>query len=115
MKLVEQRQEILDRFYAEHGPCCAGCDWWRHVNSLIGECHRSAPVSNEQRYSMVRIDWHTWRFREPQAGHILTNREHHCGDFKDEFDWSILPPGYLRRIGHAATPNPPPPSIEQGE
>ena len=34
-----------------------------------------------------------------QAGHILTLRDHHCGDFKDEFDWSSLPKHYLRRIG----------------
>lgn len=99
MSLVVRRQEIIDRFYVEHGPCCAGCDWWQHVNSLIGECHKSAPVPAEQRFSMVRIDWHTWRFQEPEAGHILTNREHHCGDFKDDFDWATLPPQYLRRIG----------------
>ena len=34
-----------------------------------------------------------------QAGHILTPRDHHCGDFEDEFDWSSLPTHYLRRIG----------------
>jgi hypothetical protein len=56
-------------------------------------------VSAEQRYSMVRIDWHTFRFQGQDAGHILTNREHRCGDFKDDFDWSSLPPAYLRRIG----------------
>jgi hypothetical protein len=98
-----KRQEILDRFYVEHGPCCAGCDWWFHTNSLIGECHKSAPVSAEERYSIVQMDWHTWRFRDADAGHILTNREHHCGDFKDEFDWTTLPPHYLRRIGKEAT------------
>ena len=92
-------QEACDRFYVEHGPCCAGCDWWHHINALVGECHRSAPVSADQRFSMVRMDWHTYRFQSPEAGHILTNREHHCGDFKDEFDWSSLPPHYLRKIG----------------
>lgn len=35
------------------------------------------------------------------AGHVMTPREHHCGDFKDEFDWSALPAHYLRRIGGA--------------
>lgn len=96
------RQECVDRFYIDNGPCCAGCDWWVHINSLIGECHKSAPVSSEQRFSMVRMDWHTYRFSEPSAGHILTNREHHCGDFKDDFDWSILPARYLERIGWTA-------------
>ena len=99
---VPSRQEAIDRFYVDHGPCCAGCDWWAHINSVVGECLKSAPVSSEERFSMVRIDWHTWRFREPAAGHILTNREHRCGDFKDEFDWSTLPPHYLRRIGRKA-------------
>ena len=35
------------------------------------------------------------------AGHVLTPREHHCGDFKDNFDWGTLPPHYLCRIGGA--------------
>ncbi|WP_454751629.1 hypothetical protein [Cupriavidus necator] len=35
----------------------------------------------------------------PEAGHVMTRREHHCGDFKDEFDWSSLPSAYLRKIG----------------
>lgn len=94
------RQESLDRQYVENGPCCAGCDWWVSVNSLVGECHKSAPVSAEQRYSMVRMDWHTYRFRDQNAGHILTNREHKCGDFKDDYDWTTLPVSYLMRIGY---------------
>jgi hypothetical protein len=36
----------------------------------------------------------------PGAGHVLTNREHRCGDFKDSFDWQSLSPAYLRRIGY---------------
>lgn len=95
----QQTQECVDSFYAKSVPCCAGCDWWKHMNSVFGECHRSAPVSAEQRLSMLTINWHTYRFTDPQAGHILTNREHYCGDFKDEFDWSSLPASYLKRIG----------------
>ena len=34
------------------------------------------------------------------AGHVMTERDHHCGDFKDSFDWSSLPMLYLKRIGH---------------
>lgn len=41
----------------------------------------------------------------PEAGHIMTRREHHCGDFKDEFDWTCLPAAYLRKIGRP-TPSP---------
>jgi len=33
-------QEHVDRFYFAHGPCCAGCDWWRHINSVGGMCER---------------------------------------------------------------------------
>jgi hypothetical protein len=35
----------------------------------------------------------------PGAGHVLTPREHVCGDFKDDFDWSALPLIYRRFIG----------------
>lgn len=34
----------------------------------------------------------------PGSGHILTWRDHHCGEFADTFDWSTLPQHYLRRI-----------------
>lgn len=100
--LTTKTQEAADRFYMEHGPCCAGCDWWSHIGSLIGECRKSAPVSAEERYSVVRMEWTSYRLQDREAGHILTNREHHCGDFKDEFDWPTLPADYLRRIGWAA-------------
>jgi hypothetical protein len=97
--LTTKQQEAADRFYFQYGPCCAGCDWWHRSSSLIGECRKSAPVSAEERYSIVSMDWTTFRLTTPEAGHILTNREHHCGDFKDDFDWPSLPPHYLRRIG----------------
>ena len=34
---AERTQAILDQFYKERGPCCAGCDWWRWHNSVAGE------------------------------------------------------------------------------
>lgn len=90
---------ILDTFYVTHGSCSAGCDWWAYFNSLTGECRRSAPVAGEQRITMLGM-------RSPSrvsgAGHVMTLRDHHCGEFKDDFDWSTLPPHYLRRIGRAA-------------
>jgi hypothetical protein len=92
---------IIDRFYVEHGACCAGCDWWAPANSLAGECRRGPPVSAEQRFQMLGITGHSMR-RHVGAGHVMTRREHHCGEFKDEFDWNTLPPHYLRRIGRAA-------------
>jgi hypothetical protein len=33
------------------------------------------------------------------GGHIVTAREHVCGDFKDEFDWSSLPLPYRKLVG----------------
>lgn len=91
-----REQRILDQFYAAHGPCCAGCDWWRWLNSVIGECHRSAPVSGRERTAMIGIRVHS---QAQETGHIMTPREHVCGDFRDEFDWSSLPAPYLRSIG----------------
>lgn len=92
---IEAAQERADRFYMTHGPCCAGCDWWYGLNSVVGECRRHAPVPAEQRVAMIGIQGHSLK---AMAGHVMTPREHHCGDFKDEFDWSTLPPHYLRRI-----------------
>ena len=92
-------QRILDSFYTQHGPCCAGCDWWLFQNSAAGECTRSAPVPGAERAGMLGIDWSS---RPMHAGHVMTPREHHCGDFKDDFDWHSLPPLYLKRIGRNA-------------
>ncbi len=97
-----ERQQTADTFYWSHGPCCAGCDWWANINGLAGECRRSAPVSAKERHAMLSMSGCSLPL---QAGHILTLRDHHCGDFKDEFDWSSLPKHYLRRIG--AQPSPP--------
>jgi hypothetical protein len=92
-------QEACDRFYTANGPCCAGCDWWGSASSVAGECTRSAPVPGGQRYAMLGI---TGTSLPMAAGHVMTPREHRCGEFKDEFDWSSLSPLYLRRIGRAA-------------
>lgn len=89
-------QEFIDRFYFQHGPCCAGCDWWHSINSLAGECWRSAPVSGAERIAMLGISGTSMPL---PAGHVLTRRDHICGDFKDEFDWSSLPIAYRKRVG----------------
>jgi len=89
-------QEFHDRFYFERGPCCAGCDRWRSISGLIGECHARAPVSGHERYSAILGNPSPMPM---PAGHILTYRDHHCGDFKDEFDWEALPLPYRLRVG----------------
>lgn len=91
------RQEAVDRFYFTHGaPCCAGCDWWSHINSASGECRLSAPVAETERWAMVGISGCSL---STGAGQVVTPRAHSCGQFRDSFDWSSLPPAYQRRIG----------------
>ncbi|PWE56736.1 hypothetical protein DEM27_10255 [Metarhizobium album] len=92
----DPQQEFIDRFYFEHGKCCAGCDWWRSISSVIGDCTRSAPVSGAERAHMIGI---VGAHPLISAGHVVTPREHVCGDFKDDFDWSTLPLPYRKRIG----------------
>ena len=99
VKNIQQyrQQECVDTFYWKHGACCAGCDWWSHLNSVCGDCTKSAPVSGHERAAMLGLKFSSV---SPSAGHVLTNREHRCGDFRDSFDWRTLPVAYLRRIGY---------------
>lgn len=94
-------QENIDRFYWAHGPCCAGCDWWESINVLAGKCTRRAPVRGRDRWGLIAICGCSL---DSGPGHIVTPREHRCGDFKDDFDWSSLPPAYLRRIEMPGAP-----------
>lgn len=96
---MSDRQELIDRFYWEFGPCCAGCDWWQHMNSSVGECTRSAPVASGDRIAMLGTEGASI---DPGAGHIMTPRDHRCGEFRDTFDWSTLPLPYRKRVGVAA-------------
>lgn len=99
MTRTEKNQMFADRFYTANGPCCAGCDWWDSFNGVAGQCTRSAPVAGTERLAMLGM---TGVSRPIGAGHIMTPREHRCGDFKDEFDWGSLPPHYLKLIGRNA-------------
>lgn len=96
---IDPQQVASDTFYWKHGPCCAGCDWWRRLNTMIGECTQSAPVSGRERMSMLGI---TVLSCNVDAGHIVTPRDHYCGEFADTFDWPSLGPFYLRKIGAPA-------------
>lgn len=94
---MTEEQESADAFYWKHGPCCAGCDWWRHVRAgRVGLCTKAAPVASEQRTALLGFDHSSM---EIGAGHPLTLRDHHCGEFKDEFEWGDLPLTYRIRIG----------------
>jgi hypothetical protein len=74
-------QKAIDQFYTENGDCCAGCDWWRWINSVLGNCTKSSPVSGDERIGMLGMESCSLK---PPAGHVLTRRDHVCGDFKDE-------------------------------
>ncbi|MBB6191163.1 hypothetical protein FHS51_001385 [Sphingobium wenxiniae] len=94
---MNERQEILDRFYWQHGPCCAGCDHWRHINALFGECVKSQPgLSGADRAAMLGM---TSISAQISAGRAVTKRDEHCGAFADAFAWRALPLPYLKRIG----------------
>jgi hypothetical protein len=89
-------QENVDRFYFQHGPCCAGCDWWRSLSSLVGSCTKAAIVSGAERADALGIDKCSLRI---PSGHPVTASDYVCGEFKDEFDWSSLPLPYRKKIG----------------
>jgi hypothetical protein len=78
---AERTQAIVDAFYAQHGPCCAGCDWWRWHNSVAGECIRSAPVAGAERFAMLGMSYCSLPL---EAGHVMTLRDHYCGEFRDD-------------------------------
>lgn len=87
--MTEKIQKSIDDFYRKSGVnFCAGCDWWRFYNSLVGECTKSAPVPAEQRTGMIGIEWTTLAIG---AGHVMTLRSHTCGDFVDNYDWRKNP------------------------
>lgn len=81
LSLDEQQRDCVDKFYADNGPCCAGCDWWRYHNSLVGDCTKAAPVSGNERIGMLGIQGSTLPL---EAGFPMTPRENLCGDFRDE-------------------------------
>lgn len=95
---MTEMQAAVDRFYWSHGPCCSGCDWWAHLTSRMGECRRHAPsMSSADRWASVGM---SVVFDAPaEPGHPVTPRDYHCGDFKDEFDWSSLPLPYRKSVG----------------
>jgi len=97
-KLDWQRryQEMCDKFYWSHGRCCAGCDHWSSDGGWIGICTSAPPVSGHQVMSSLGIEWSTYT---PPPGQPFTERDHVCGAFKDDFDWTTLEPEYLKRIG----------------
>jgi len=76
-------QKFIDDCYLKNGKCCAGCDHWAWHNSTVGDCTKSAPVSSEDRISMLNMEATSIKVN---AGHIVTKRDHLCGYFVDTYD-----------------------------
>jgi hypothetical protein len=89
-------QEINDRRYFQNGPCCAGCDHWETIGGQNGQCKKAAPVSGYE--VMKSLGMYGFSY-VPGPDHPYTLWNHHCGDFKDSFDWSSLPLLYRKRVG----------------
>jgi hypothetical protein len=80
-----ERQAFIDAFYHEHGPCCAGCDFWHHLNSRAGMCHRYpkhvGPSANKPSPFGVEA------CSLGPVSQALTRRDDWCGEFRDTYDW----------------------------
>lgn len=89
-------QEHCDRTYWTRGQCCAGCDHWQSEMGNTGRCAGAGIFSGED---VARsLDWE-WSSYTPEPGFPFTSADHHCGLFRDDFDWETLPAEYLERIG----------------
>jgi hypothetical protein len=93
---LSETDRCVAKFYFAHGPCCAGCDSWEHDNALIGQCLRTVPVSGHDRIAMLGIRSCSLQIG---AGHIFTKRDHHCGEFRDTFNWASLSELTRKSIG----------------
>jgi hypothetical protein len=84
---MKKTQKYVDDFYLKNGDCCAGCDHWRFLNSYVGECMKSAPVSGDDRISILDLERVSMSI-EVGSGHVMTKRDHLCGYFVDTYDWN---------------------------
>lgn len=80
MPYVANNQESVDAFYASNGPCCAGCDYWRWINPIVGECVRFPPNQHHDAAEGLGLQ----HCSLPRSTSNLTKRNHWCGEFKDE-------------------------------
>lgn len=76
---IQRTVARIAKFAAAHGRCCAGCDHWNPYNSVAGECTRTAPVGGGvDRVALLGI---TQTSANIGAGHVLTPRDHSCGEY----------------------------------
>ena len=92
----EDYQELCDRFYWQHGPCCAGCDHWMSEAALIGTCNANGVFSGKDVMRSLGFESSSYT---PPPGFPFVRHDFFCGKFKDNFDWSELDKNYLKKIG----------------
>lgn len=92
----ESYQEMCDQEYWTFGQCCAGCDHWMSDMARIGQCKAAGIVSGADVMRSQGISFSSLPYK---PGFPWTDGHHHCGMFKDDFDWSTLDREYLERIG----------------
>lgn len=84
---MRERLTNADRFYLDHGPCCAGCDWWRFLSPAVaGECTRFPPNQSHDAAAGLGMSGCSL----PRSTANLTMRDHLCGEFRDTFDWASV-------------------------
>jgi hypothetical protein len=76
---VSDLQDYVDAYADKHGPCCAGCDFWRWINTGVGECIRHAPDPSHDAAGGLGVN----ACSLPPSSTMLTRRDHWCGDFED--------------------------------
>jgi len=89
-------QEQCDREYWTRGQCCAGCDHWQSSAGNTGQCAAAGIVSGADVLASMGVTFSSYM---PPPGFPYTASDHHCGLFKDDFDWRSLDDDYLHRIG----------------
>ena len=101
MTLGSNLQQNIDTIYWSHGPCCAGCDYWLSITTRVGMCRASEPMSGADRIAMLGMSSISMYVG---SGHAFTLADHHCGKFKDDFDWETLPLAYRKKVGAPVRP-----------
>lgn len=72
-------QRHVDAYADKFGPCCAGCDFWRWINTAVGECVRHAPDPSHD--AAAGLGLHGVSLGKSST--MLTKRDQWCGDFSD--------------------------------
>lgn len=77
-------------------PVLRCCDHWGSSGALTGRCSAAGIMSGADVLQSMGVTFSSYM---PEPGFPYTRAEHACGLFRDDFDWSTLDVGYLRRIG----------------